>query len=165
MAHLCGALIRDGYRVLLVPHVFRPGRHDPRVCDYAVAQRVEAVADRPASLALVQGDLSPTELKSIIGCAHVHVGARYHSLVAALSAGVPAVALSWHPKYRDLMQTYGVGDSVFDGENGELADLLALVRATSRGATEIAAQLREAQAVASAQVRENAALVARWLTA
>jgi coenzyme F420 hydrogenase subunit beta len=51
------------------------------------------------------------------------VAARYHTVVAALSSGVPVISLSWHDKYRALMRLFGQEAYVADLEALEIARL------------------------------------------
>ena len=115
--HICDFLAKKGYAILLVPHTFRPERHYPEICDYAVSQiiKVECKSEQfQGRLQVVADDLSPIELKSIISNAAVHIGARYHSLIASLSSGVPSISLSWHHKYLDLMTQYKMQEYIFN---------------------------------------------------
>ena len=154
MAALTEDLIAADRSVLLVPHTLRPDRHDPNICDWAVAELVRKVVDDPRC-AVEGDDLSPTELKSVISTAHIHIGARYHSVVAALSTGVPCLSLSWHAKYRDLMRMYGVERFVVDGTHRDAAiaaiPLLELLFLEHD-------QIRHAHAGALSAVERNGAL-------
>lgn len=110
---LCRIVAATGRAVLIVPHSYRSGDHDPLACDFAVGALVcEAARREGLKVAQLGGDRSAVELKSVISNADIHVGGRYHSLVAALSSGVPAVALSWHAKYADLLDQFGLGEQV-----------------------------------------------------
>jgi polysaccharide pyruvyl transferase WcaK-like protein len=152
-ADACAHLDRLGYDVLLVPHTLRPGQRDPYLCDLAVAEDIRR-DPRGAKAMLVDDDLSPTELKSLISLATFHVGARYHSVVAALSAGVPALSLSWHPKYRDLMQTYGLEHFVA-GED-DAAAVPRFLAELAREGEGLRPALRSRQAAVAAAVQTNA---------
>ncbi len=115
--YLCNHLFKKGYSILLVPHTFRPQRHYPAICDYAVSKIILNKLGSHESrdrLQIVCDDLSPIQLKSIISTAAVHIGARYHSLIASLSSGVPSICLSWHHKYLDLMTQYKMEEFVFN---------------------------------------------------
>lgn len=158
LLRLCGHLREKNIRVLLVPHTFRSGRHDPLDCDYGVC--LELLRHLPAGhdVRLVAEDLSPSELKSVISAAAFHVGGRYHSIVAALSSGVPALSLAWHPKYLDLMRQYGMSESVYQAVHAEQAadDLLAQVDRALMRAPDSREPLRMAQLRIAAEVAENA---------
>jgi polysaccharide pyruvyl transferase WcaK-like protein len=152
---ICARLAGSGYTVLLLPHTMRPSRHDPKVCDLAVAEIVDREVASEKVL-LVNDDLAPGELKAIIANAAFHVGARYHSVVAALSSGVPAISLSWHPKYRDLMRTYGLEDYVADeSDDHSMGELLPRME---REESALRPQLGARQSEAARAVRENARL-------
>ncbi len=153
-------LIKRGYSVLLVPHTLRPAQHDPKVCDLAVADIIHKLVNNPQVM-LVNEDLSPIKLKSIIANADFHVGARYHSVVAALSTGVPAISLSWHPKYRDLMRTYGVEEFVFEGSGDDI--LWALLEKIDLEKAGLRKDLHVIQKKIVSKVRENARLFCEFL--
>ena len=109
---ICMDLRQRGIPVLILPHTFRPGRHHPASCDYGTSLELVKQLLGLDGVYLIEDDLSPMELKSLIALASFHIGGRYHSVVAALSSGVPAISLSWHPKYKDLMRAYGMEEFV-----------------------------------------------------
>ena len=115
LVKLVNELNAKGFKILLVPHTFNVVTHNPKVCDYGVCLELLRKIDvNQIDISLLEGDLSAKTLKSIISQAYIHIGGRYHSLVASLSTGVPSIALSWHHKYRDLMEQYGVGGFVIE---------------------------------------------------
>ena len=90
--HIAGT---SGTRVVLVPHVVGRSGVDG---DYRALERVREHASDPDALTLVPGTLSPNEYKWIIGRSEVFIGARTHTQIAALSSGVPTMALTYSPK-------------------------------------------------------------------
>lgn len=124
MKELCLYLSDLGYDVLLVPHSLYPNKPTPNKCDYMVCEEIKSLLGDRKNIHIVKDNLSPVELKSIISNAAFHIGARYHSVVAALSSGVPAISLSWHPKYKDLMTTFNMGNFVFDAVSQKNLDEL-----------------------------------------
>ena len=115
---ICKTLQKKGYTILLLPHSLRRNNKVVSYCDLMVSQIIYKNLVN-GSVAIVTEDLSPIELKSIISNAYFHIGARYHSLVAALSTGVPTIALSWHPKYEDLLIQYGMKEYVYESNKIE----------------------------------------------
>lgn len=169
VAHFTAA----GRSVCLVPHTIRSGRHDPRQCDLGVCRELQSVLREECSTAgalgsavrIVEEDLSPIELKSIIAASGLHIGARYHSVVAALSSGVPCIALAWHPKYADILRMYEVADFVHPAfgpaaTDGSIVPKLARLEVKA-GA--IRDKLRSRQEALRAEVEENARLFCELL--
>jgi colanic acid/amylovoran biosynthesis protein len=154
LREICIDLRERGIPVLVVPHTFRPGRHHPAACDYGTSlelmKRLQGIVD----VHLVEEDLSPMQLKSLIALADLQVGGRYHSVVAALSSGVPAISLSWHPKYTDLMRAYGMEDFVIADTDTVPANLIDKLLANREAA---AARIRQAHQRVMQQSDENVA--------
>ncbi len=58
-------------------------------------------------------------LKAAIARSTLLVGSRFHSVVAALSTGVPAIVLGWAHKYPALLDDFGVPDLIHDASDPE----------------------------------------------
>lgn len=87
--------------------------HEAIVGQGADALLTEA-GNQAADMALIDRYHSAEEIKSTIGLADVLVASRFHSLIFALSQGVPSLAISWSHKYRELMDLFGMTDFVFE---------------------------------------------------
>lgn len=156
-ARLVDHLLDLGYAVLFVPHTSHPTQHIPYRCDLAVSLAIHALVRPSPWVSMIYADLSATDLKSVISCADVHVGSRYHSVVAALSSGVPAISMSWHHKYADIMTIYEQSKFVLDGQSRSLVeDCTVMVEELMARRDEISAQLSALQPQVEAAVYENA---------
>lgn len=96
---LVAALVtRPGYEVHLVPHVNStiPRDDDGRACDALKAEFPAAVR--------VPDFASPSAAKSYISGLDFLTGARMHATIAAYSAGVPVVPISYSRKFEGLYQ-------------------------------------------------------------
>lgn len=113
--HLCS---KHGAQVILIGHQLykdNSEKKDDRIlCNYLLKSLNK-------SLPVVHVDkfLSAAQVKSIIGNCDMAISSRYHALIAALSQGVPAIAIGWAHKYDELM-----------GELGLSSNLLSLSKAT-----------------------------------
>jgi colanic acid/amylovoran biosynthesis protein len=86
--------------VVFIPHVTGPARSkDDRVTALAVGRHMK---QRWRSIG---GDYGPDELKGLISRFSLFLGARMHANIAALSSGVPTVALSYSHKTEGIMQS------------------------------------------------------------
>jgi colanic acid/amylovoran biosynthesis protein len=101
------AIRRSGREATILMH---EGEGDRRI-----AAEVNLRLDRPAPI-IDEG--SPLVTKAVIAAADLIVSSRFHGLVSALSAGVPALACGWSHKYAELMGDYGCAEHSFDLKGG-----------------------------------------------
>lgn len=146
------------HRVLLVAHVTGPSiAKDDRV----IAREVAALLGDRAEVADV--DLHPAGIKALIADSDVFLGARMHANIAALTSGVPVVAIGYSHKTRGIMREFGQDDLVVDAarlEPGVLSDrLLTAIR--ERG--ERAATLRSRRDPLRQAAHRNVRLVLELL--
>jgi len=117
--HYCSSLVRvgrelmaGGAQLLLLPHEILPPK-ESRPDDRYLC-RLLADALNSADVAAVTDDRTAEELKAMIGACDLMLGSRFHALIAALSSGVPAVAIGWAHKYPELLGEFGMERLVFD---------------------------------------------------
>ena len=113
-----------GVQVLLLPHEMwqDEGKTDDRTLCEMLQRNV------PSDLVKnVSGMPTAEELKSLIGSCEMLIGSRFHSLVAALSQGVPAVAVGWAHKYPELLREFGLVEYVYDYDNVSDEDFTRVV--------------------------------------
>ncbi len=124
---LSGALNRiakiSQRKLLFVPHSWIHSAQlgaDTVNDDLAVCREVAAKLESD-NYAIVTEEVSARHLKALIGGACMAVGSRYHFLIAALSSGVPSMALGWSHKYRELFGEFGLAEYVLEytGMNAE----------------------------------------------
>jgi polysaccharide pyruvyl transferase WcaK-like protein len=65
-------------------------------------------------------------IKGVIRECDVLVAARYHSIIAALSVGVPVVALGWHHKYVEVLRLFAQEENLCDIKEIKLDKLIAM---------------------------------------
>ena len=93
------------------------------------------------------------ELKRALAECEAVVSPRYHSCVAALSAGVPLLTLGWHYKYQELMALYGQDLRMLPGEACTAKSLVETFDALWNDRVQIRGELsRRAEEVSAAVV-------------
>jgi polysaccharide pyruvyl transferase WcaK-like protein len=100
-------------RVALVSNTYNPAgaQRDDRAFTRLLFQRIS----RKDRVSLIEEDLAPDELASLYGAASLVIGTRLHSVILALVAGAPVVAVSYlGPKTRGTMELLGLSDYVLD---------------------------------------------------
>ena len=108
--------------VVLIPNEVARGSADDR----KVAAMVYSRLASPHCEVLRLDGLQAEELKGVIGECDAIVAARYHTIVASLSLGVPLLAIAWHHKYVEALKLFGQEKHlchIEDGRPGELVEM------------------------------------------
>lgn len=113
MARFVAAALAAGrtQRVAIVAHTIGPvASEDDRLPARELHQLI--ASDR---VVLIDDDLGPRELAALYGDAEWMVGTRFHSVILALVAGTPTLAVSYFgPKTRGIMSMLGMDDLCVD---------------------------------------------------
>jgi len=105
--------------IVLMPNVTYKYRKN----DLDMAKKIHAIIENTNSVYILWNEYTANELKGIISQCDILVGARYHSIVAALSMGIPTLAISWHHKYYQVMGLVNQEKYVHDIESIDLENL------------------------------------------
>jgi polysaccharide pyruvyl transferase WcaK-like protein len=91
---------------LLIPHVVHPGGIYNN--DYLFLLRVAQLVQEPERVFVLGPNLNAAQSKWVISRVRVFAGARTHSTLAAISAGVPTICISYSMKARGIAKdVYG----------------------------------------------------------
>lgn len=106
--HLCSA---HGAQVILIGHQLRrnnPEVNDDRIlCNYLLKS-----LDKRLRVIHIDKWLPAAQVKSVIGNCDLAISSRYHGLIAALSQGVPSIAIGWAHKYEELFSEFGMSSNL-----------------------------------------------------
>ena len=91
---------------------------------------IAASLNQPERCFLTHEALTAGQTAAMISRFDYLVGSRFHSLVLGLSQGVPAMAISWSHKYRELLSLFGLESDVTEFQ---ALDADALVSIFERG--------------------------------
>lgn len=115
-----------GVEIVFFPHCIGPGKSDDR----PVALDVISEMTRKDMAKLVDGDFSAAELKGLIKQCEIFIGERTHSVIAALSQGIPSLCMTFPSDRR----THGIigemlnhKDFVYNIERLDPEELLGLI--------------------------------------
>ncbi|UJP64517.1 polysaccharide pyruvyl transferase family protein [Mongoliitalea daihaiensis] len=111
--------LQKDYHVLLIPNEIRPPG-DPNKDDAFLCELLFNLSASKENLHLVTGYRTAEEIKSIIKTCSFLIASRFHSLIFALSLGIPCVAISWSHKYRELFKLFELEHLVVEDKEMEL---------------------------------------------
>jgi colanic acid/amylovoran biosynthesis protein len=134
VARCIGAVEEAGLDPVLLLH----GRNDRELA--------RAIPEEVGHEVPLHEESNPVSLKRFLGESHLVVGSRFHSLVGALSQGVPAIGTSWSHKYEMLFEEYGCSDMLLSVRADEEQVRACVRAATGERRVELAGRIKEAGA-------------------
>lgn len=99
--------------VVLIPHEIAQGI-DPKPDDRQLCDLIQSGSETNGRCLSISDNVSAAEIKSVIGHLELLIGCRYHSLVAAISNRIPAIAIGWSHKYLGLLDLFGLSEYSLD---------------------------------------------------
>ncbi|HXE57621.1 MAG TPA: polysaccharide pyruvyl transferase family protein [Gemmatimonadales bacterium] len=152
-----------GLPVVLAPQVVGP---TPAEDDRVAWAELLALCGRETRLLELRADLSPAQLVELYRRAELVVGTRFHSVILALAAGTPAVAIAYHGfKAEGIMQGLRLDEYVFQIDRLSAHELCDGIRRALTARAElksrIAEEVAEIRRALDADVRALLALADR----
>lgn len=141
------------YEIVMVPHNLMTINPSLLNCDLKVSEKILSTLNVD-NIHLVEEDIDVYNLKGIISNASLHIGARYHSIIASLSTNVPTIAFSWHEKYKDIMRMYNMEKYIYDGKV-DIQILFDFIEELVVNKNEIILTLKERQIVLEQELEKN----------
>lgn len=112
------ALLREHPGELwLVPHTFAPDGNVESDPQASRKLRDALPTELLARVRIVARDYDQHEIKGVIGNCDFFIGSRMHACIAALSQGIPCVAVAYSRKFKGVFDSVGMGDWVVDGRS------------------------------------------------
>lgn len=110
ICELCKVIFNKyGRKVVLIPNEYQTGIYN----DINVAEEIREKLHLENDERLMIFDVTKlyaSDIKNMIASCEMLISSRYHSCVAALSAGVPTLVIGWHYKYNELLKIYGMSE-------------------------------------------------------
>ncbi|MBC8215997.1 MAG: polysaccharide pyruvyl transferase family protein [Candidatus Marinimicrobia bacterium] len=93
---------RYGINIIIIPNEIEPGKDD----DCKIAVEINTRINHNRCKILETADLTASQIKGEIQECDVVIAARYHTIVASLSLGIPTLAIGWHHKYTGVLKLF-----------------------------------------------------------
>jgi len=148
-----------GAKVVLVPHVCGPGIADDRI----IQSKVLAKIKNKEKVLNITEDYEAEELKGIIGRCWMFIGTRMHANVAALSSGVPTIAIRCEHKAQGIMRQAGLERYVVDIYAMNFGEMVSKIDEIWAKREQISQELQNRMKVVKKQALSNAVLVKELL--
>ena len=155
MAEFIGRLSRQpGVKVVVIPQVTATDQNDD---DRVVGRRIQELVGSGGNVVFLDQRLTHYEIKSVFACLDYLVGTRFHSVIFALTEGVPALAIEYEHKTSGIMRDLGLEDWVLPIEDVTTDRLASLFARLMRGRDDYLRQLHKVlpDYIASARTSGN----------
>jgi polysaccharide pyruvyl transferase WcaK-like protein len=121
-------LLKDVNRhILLIPHNFGPRgdvNSDPDACQEILDEFQDTHRGR---IHLVSTEYNQYEIKAVIGTTDFFIGSRMHACIAAISQGIPTIAVAYSRKFKGVFESIGFGDMVIDARDTEQEEAVSKI--------------------------------------
>lgn len=101
-------------RLLLIPHVHRPGGDVESDLDAARGLKARLGTLGEGRVLVLEDQLNAMELKWVLSRLDWFAGARMHATIGAFSSGVPTLGLGYTDKAQGVFDECGIGEEVVD---------------------------------------------------
>jgi len=145
---VCDRLIRErDARILFIPMEAydRRKRYHHHVFDDVLGREIREGLEQPERFVIIDGMLSPEELKALLGTVDLLVSMRLHTLLLASEFGMPMVAFDYAPKIRSFMSMIGRQEHIVGMERLDPDEIMGTIDRAMAAASDTnpAQQLRE----------------------
>lgn len=132
-----------GTRIIVMAHSMLSPESVSKNNDYHQAVALGNAFKGNPRVSVVLDDLSPLELRAVIGKCEVFIACRFHAMVSALCAGTPVIVVSWSHKYIEVMKRFGLEGYVADYSTATPEGLASLTDTLLGNLDEVRMRIRE----------------------
>jgi polysaccharide pyruvyl transferase WcaK-like protein len=148
LATLCGNLKQQGYAILLFPNATRHDqspklRNNDLPVIQKIAQRLTANGDSPEAVYAVDFDINTNGIKQLMPFCNTLMVSRFHAMIAALSAKQPVIVLGWSHKYKEVMDSFELGNLVYDFKQADMAAISGTIKSLIEDQSQIERKLNQ----------------------
>lgn len=114
MTEFIDRLTSEGFSVLIIANAAREDSACPRNNDLPICGEVYASLRDKTNVRFYPRELSPEELRLLIGRCEALVASRFHAMIGALEKCVPVLLVGWSHKYKEVLDMFGLGEYAAD---------------------------------------------------
>lgn len=133
--------LQSDTHIVLIPNEIRPPG-DTLPDDSFLCQTIYDAMSSHDNLTLIKGYYSAEEIKAVIREMDLVIASRFHSLIFALSLGIPSLAISWSHKYRELFKLFDLERFVVEDEGMDEKKILSLYHELRLNSAEISEKIQ-----------------------
>lgn len=159
MTEFVDRLISEGISVLIIANAAREDSIKPRNNDLPICGEVYAELRDKTNVRYYPREMSPEELRLLIGKCNVLVASRFHAMIGALEKCVPVLLVGWSHKYKEVLDMFGLGGYAADYSELTAEKLWTEFQRLQKNAEEIRVKISEALPRVKESSRENIALI------
>lgn len=154
--------VKYDFHISLIPNEVSSIYYNDEDVGNELIERLHGYTDRVSLLDVK--NITSSELKNKIARCEFIVASRYHSCVAALSAGVPLLVVGWHHKYDELLNYYDQKEWIISSDNCKSIDLCSKFDKLVQSKDEVMAKIQDRQYSVKQQIIKTyeQALSALW---
>ena len=149
-----------GRPVAIIAHSARKGSEKTHNNDLPLCREIYARVADPDRVLLLDDELDPRELRTLIGMCDVFVASRFHAMVSSLAQGVPTLVIGWSHKYGEVLSDFGQADFGLSLDDAEPARVQAMVQKLIDERAERSEQIQAALENVRRQSQEQFDLIA-----
>lgn len=147
-------------KVILVPHVTGPGiTSDDRIIGAEIYQKLK----NKRKVVPIPEELTPEELKGIIGRCDLFIGSKMHANIAALSMAVPTVGIGYSHKTWGIMKMMGQEEFICDFQELSVSNMMDKIDKAWQNREKITEELKQRTKIVQERAFYNAILVKQLL--
>ncbi|MEW8206378.1 MAG: polysaccharide pyruvyl transferase family protein, partial [Candidatus Thiodiazotropha taylori] len=106
-----------------------------------IAQQLTHSSNGAGSLYAVDFDINTNGIKRLMSACRIVLVSRFHAMIAALSAKQPVIVIGWSHKYKEVMDSFGLGELVYDFKQAEMERILQSIVAITENDADVREKL------------------------
>ncbi|MCG7896809.1 MAG: polysaccharide pyruvyl transferase family protein [Candidatus Thiodiazotropha taylori] len=148
LSELCQQLLDRGYAILLFPNATRQSqgeklRNNDLPVIQRIAQQLTHSSNGAGSLYAVDFDINTNGIKRLMSACRIVLVSRFHAMIAALSAKQPVIVIGWSHKYKEVMDSFDLGELVYDFKQAEMERILQSIVAITENDADVREKLHQ----------------------